>query len=65
MTKRLKEVQELMWGFADRLIDADHELFREGLSTVHEEIAHKPLEFLYERFSEYIADRRAEPRATS
>ena len=25
-------------------------------------MAHKPLEFLYERFSEYIADRRQQPR---
>lgn len=42
--------------------ESDHSLFRERLSTVHQEISHKPLEFLYERFSEYIADRRREPR---
>ena len=42
--------------------EADHELFRERLSTVHEHLEHKPLEFLYEKFSEYIADRRREPR---
>lgn len=42
--------------------ESDHSLFRERLSTVHKDIAHKPLEFLYERFSAYIADRRAEPR---
>ena len=91
--KRLKENEDFMWAFADRLIDgfvdggscevvhdyaepftltaiaelegvpeADHDLFRERLSTVHKEIAHKPLEFLYERFSEYIAERRREPR---
>jgi cytochrome P450 family 150 subfamily A5 len=41
---------------------SDHELFRERLSTVQQEMQHKPLEFLYERFSEYIADRRAHPR---
>ncbi len=42
--------------------EADHELFRARLSTVHQEVKHKPLEFLYERFSEYIEDRRREPR---
>jgi cytochrome P450 len=92
--KRLKENEEFMWRFADRLIDrfadegscevigayaepftltviadlegvpeSDHSLFRERLSTVHqEEIAHKPLEFLYARFREYIEDRRQKPR---
>jgi cytochrome P450 len=91
--KRLKENEDFMWQYADRLIDgfvddgscelvgafaepftltvvadlegvpeADHSLFREQLSTVHEAVAHKPLEFLYERFSDYIADRRAHPR---
>ena len=91
--KRLKENEEFMWQFADRLIDtfvargscelvadyaepftltviadlegvpeADHALFRERLSTVHEEMAHKPLEFLYERFRDYITERRREPR---
>ena len=92
--KRLKENEEFMWQFADRLVDgfvgtssceavsayaepftltviadlegvpeADHSLFRERLSSVHQhEIAHKPLEFLYERFSEYIEDRRQHPR---
>ena len=29
---------------------------------MHQEVAHKPLEFLYERFSEYIEDRRQHPR---
>ena len=42
--------------------EADHELFRDQLSTAHEGIQHKPLEFLYERFSEYIQDRRRAPR---
>ena len=91
--KRLKENEDFMWQYADRLIDrfadtgscevvsdyaepftltviadlegvpeADHSLFREQLSTVHEEMAHKPLEFLYQRFSEYIEERRREPR---
>ena len=91
--KRLKENEDFMWHFADRLIDgllgegswefvesyaepftltviadlegvpeSDHSLFREQLSTVHEEMAHKPLEFLYGRFSEYIEARRRDPR---
>ena len=91
--KALKENEDFMWSYADRLIDgfvdegscefvgayaepftltviadlegvpeSDHSLFRERLSTAHQEIAHKPLEFLYERFSEYIADRREQPR---
>ncbi len=42
--------------------DSDHSLFRERLSTVHKEFEHKPLEFLYERFMEYIEDRRQHPR---
>jgi cytochrome P450 len=42
--------------------ESDHSLFRDRLSTVHESMEHKPLEFLYERFSEYIEDRRREPR---
>lgn len=42
--------------------ESDHSLFRERLSTAHQDISHKPLEFLYERFSEYIEDRRLEPR---
>jgi len=92
--KRLKENEEFMWRFADRLVDkfidggscemvsayaepftltviadlegvpeSDHSLFREQLSTTtHQAIAHKPLEFLYERFNEYIEDRRQHPR---
>jgi cytochrome P450 family 150 subfamily A5 len=43
--------------------ESDHSLFRERLSTVHQEIAHKPLEFLYERFKDYIEDRRENPRS--
>jgi cytochrome P450 family 150 subfamily A5 len=41
---------------------SDHSLFRERLSTAHEDVGHKPLEFLYERFHGYIEDRRREPR---
>jgi cytochrome P450 len=41
--------------------ESDHSLFRERLSTVHQEVGHKPLEFLYERFSGYIEDRRQNP----
>jgi cytochrome P450 family 150 subfamily A5 len=40
----------------------DHSLFRQRLSTAHEDVGHKPLEFLYERFSGYIEDRRRAPR---
>ena len=91
--KRLKENEDFMWQFADRLIDAfsdegsfemvgsyaepftltviadlegvpesDHSLFRERLSTAHKDVGHKPLEFLYDRFNEYIEDRRQTPR---
>ena len=42
--------------------ESDHSLFRQRLSTAHQDVSHKPLEFLYERFSEYIEDRRREPR---
>ncbi|HVW80277.1 MAG TPA: cytochrome P450 [Mycobacteriales bacterium] len=42
--------------------EADHAAFREHLSTVSDGLQHKPLEFLYERFAEYIEDRRAQPR---
>jgi cytochrome P450 len=42
--------------------ESDHDLFRDRLSTVHEHLEHKPLEFLYQRFAEYIEDRRREPR---
>jgi cytochrome P450 len=91
--KRLKENEEFMWRFADRLIDgfvqegscemvgayaepftltviadlegvpeSEHASFREHLSTVQQEVTHKPLEFLYERFTQYIEDRRRQPR---
>ena len=91
--KRLRENEDFMWQYANRLIDgfiaagscemvgayaepftltviadlegvpeADHSLFRQHLSTAHEDVGHKPLEFLYERFSGYIEDRRQAPR---
>jgi cytochrome P450 len=50
--------------------EADHETFRRQLatpqgglgSTKDETLAHKPLEWLYGRFSAYIEERRREPR---
>jgi cytochrome P450 len=42
--------------------ETDHELFRDRLSTVHEAMEHKPLEFLYERFCAYVEERRQDPR---
>ena len=51
--------------------EADHDAFREELQGEHAdpdagddrgEVAHKPLEFLYERFTAYIEDCRREPR---
>jgi cytochrome P450 len=55
--------------------EADHELFRERLGVGQRKhsgtlggtgrgdaLAHNPLEFLYEQFSAYVADRRQEPR---
>jgi cytochrome P450 len=43
--------------------EEDHALFRDRLSTAHEALEHKPLEFLYQRFSEYIEERRSNPRS--
>ncbi len=49
----------------------DHEEFRQKLarregqavgSTGDDTMSHRPLEYLYERFSEYLEDRRREPR---
>jgi cytochrome P450 len=91
--KRLKENEDFMWQFSDRLIDSfiedgccemvgdyaepftltviadlegvpdsDHSLFRERLSTAHQKVSHKPLEFLYDQFAGYIEDRRMQPR---
>ncbi|MDG2029135.1 MAG: cytochrome P450 [Acidimicrobiales bacterium] len=41
--------------------EADHGLFTKKLTKLPEEMQHKPLEFLYEQFSSYIADRRRNP----
>jgi cytochrome P450 len=41
--------------------ESDHGLFKERLGKTHEELAHKPLEFLYEQFTKYIEDRRKNP----
>ena len=52
--------------------EADHDTFRRELGAdAHDlhgggkdgAVAHKPLEFLYDRFTAYIEDRRREPRA--
>jgi cytochrome P450 len=42
--------------------EQDQGLFRDHVSKVHEQVSHKPLEFLYDRFSQYIEDRRRNPR---
>jgi cytochrome P450 len=50
--------------------EADHALLKtklievsSGIGKRHEEMAHKPLEFLYEQFTIYIEERRRSPRA--
>jgi len=42
--------------------EADRPKFKEHLSTVHTQLEHKPLEFLYDQFSGYIEERRRSPR---
>ncbi len=42
--------------------EQDHARFAEGLSQIAGTSSHKPLSFLYEQFSRYIEDRRANPR---
>ena len=42
--------------------EEDHDLFRDRLGKLPGGNEHKPLEFLYEKFTEYIEDRRANPR---
>nr|MDT0664794.1 cytochrome P450 [Micromonospora sp. DSM 115978] len=50
--------------------EADHAEFAESLQRPHggvgstggDTMAHNPLQFLYDRFSSYVADRRREPR---
>jgi cytochrome P450 len=42
--------------------ESDHALFTARLTTLPEDLQHKPLEFLYEQFTAYIEDRRQTPR---
>jgi cytochrome P450 len=42
--------------------ESDHQMFKERLGKTHEQLEHKPLEFLYEQFTAYIEDRRRTPR---
>ena len=42
--------------------ESDHGTFTARLAALPGEMEHKPLEFLYEQFSAYIADRRQHPR---
>jgi cytochrome P450 len=42
--------------------ESDHGTFKTRLAGLPGEIEHKPLEFLYDQFSAYIADRRRSPR---
>ena len=48
--------------------EEDHKEFRANMgrselgSTTHDGMAHNPLEFLYQRFSAYVEDRRRKPR---
>jgi cytochrome P450 family 150 subfamily A5 len=42
--------------------ESDHGMFRMRLASLPGEMEHKPLEFLYEQFTTYIGQRRAEPR---
>jgi cytochrome P450 len=42
--------------------ESDHGLFTDSLGKLGQKLEHKPLEFLYERFSFYIEERRREPR---
>jgi cytochrome P450 family 150 subfamily A5 len=51
--------------------ETDREEFAQGMARPHQatlgdtqrEMAHNPLEFLYEKFAAYVADRRRQPRA--
>lgn len=42
--------------------ESDHPKFTNRLSNLPGQVEHKPLEFLYEQFTEYIEDRRRAPR---
>ena len=43
--------------------ESDFPKFRSRLATLPGDMAHKPLEFLYEQFTEYVDDRRENPRS--
>jgi cytochrome P450 len=43
--------------------EEDHPQFAEKLNRMSVDLQHKPLEFLYQQFAEYIEDRRRNPRA--
>src|SRR6266566_285729 len=43
--------------------ESDFPKFRSRLATLPGDMAHKPLEFLYEQFTDYVDDRRANPRS--
>ena len=42
--------------------EEDHGLFTERVMKLADDLQHKPLEFLYGKFTEYIEDRRRHPR---
>jgi len=42
--------------------EEDRDQFAEGISNLAGDLEHKPLEFLYEQFTAYIEDRRANPQ---
>jgi cytochrome P450 family 150 subfamily A5 len=42
--------------------ESDHGMFKDHLASMPGEVAHKPLEFLYDQFTAYIEDRRRAPR---
>ena len=41
--------------------ESDHGTFRAKLTSLPGDMSHKPLEFLYDQFAEYIEERRANP----
>jgi cytochrome P450 family 150 subfamily A5 len=43
--------------------ESDFPKFRSRLATLPGDMAHKPLEFLYEQFTDYVDDRRENPRS--
>jgi cytochrome P450 family 150 subfamily A5 len=42
--------------------ESDHGKFKDNLSALPGQLAHKPLEFLYDQFTAYVEDRRRTPR---